>query len=78
MDELSGSFVGDDSRVFIKTCKCTVQSFYQIKLLWDCKVESFIRKGAKTYPSNYGSIFLLPLISKIIEKIICGQTISFF
>ena len=58
-----------------------MQSFYQIRkfsrLLYDCKVETYIQKGSKTNLSNYRPILLLPLISKIIEKLIHEQTSSF-
>ena len=41
------------------------------------KLKPFFRKGSKTNPSNYRPISLLPLIFKIIEKLIHEQTSSF-
>ena len=46
----------------------------------DCKTAKIIplyKKGSKTDPKNYRPISLLPLISKIIEKVIHDQTQSF-
>ena len=45
-----------------------------------CKIEklkSLFKKDSKTKPSNYRPISLLPLISKIIEKLIYEQLSSF-
>ena len=41
------------------------------------KLKPFFKKGSKTNPSNYRPISLLPLIFKIIEKLIHEQTSSF-
>ena len=46
----------------------------------DCKIANLkplFNKGWKTAPKNYRPIFLLPLISKKIEKVIHDQTQSF-
>ena len=46
----------------------------------DCKtakVTPIYKKGCKTDPKNYRPISLLPLISKVIEKVIHDQTQSF-
>ena len=40
-------------------------------------MKPFFKRGSKTDPKNYHLISLLPLISKIIEKIIHDQTQSF-
>ena len=42
------------------------------------KLKRLFKKGFKTDPSNYRPISLLPLISKIIGKLIQEQTSSFF
>ena len=46
----------------------------------DCKIaklKPLFKRGSKTDPRNYPPISLLPLISKIIEKIIHDQTQNF-
>ena len=46
----------------------------------DCKiakVKPFYKKEAKTEPKNYRPISLLPLISKVIEKVILNQMENF-
>ena len=41
------------------------------------KLKPLFKKGSKTNPSNYRPILLLPLISKVIEKLIHEQTSTF-
>ena len=41
------------------------------------KLKPLFKKGSKTNPSNYRPISLLPLISKVIEKLIHEQTSTF-
>ena len=41
------------------------------------KLKPLFKKGSKTAPKNYRSIFLLPIVSKIIKKVIHNQTQSF-
>ena len=58
-----------------------MQSIYQIsKFSNSCKtakLKPLFKKGSKANPSNYRPILLLPLIFKIIEKLIHEQTGSF-
>ena len=42
------------------------------------KLKPLFRKGSTTLPKNYCPISLLPLISKIIEKVIHDQTEAFW
>ena len=42
-----------------------------------CEAKSIFKKGKKTDPSNYKPISLLPVISKIIEKVVHDQTNAF-
>ena len=41
------------------------------------KVKPIFRKGRKTNVSNYRPIFLLPILSKVIEKVVHEQTTKF-
>ena len=41
------------------------------------KLKPVFKKGKKVNPSNYRPILLLPLISKIIEKVVHNQTNEF-
>ena len=41
------------------------------------KIKPLFKKGSKTEPKNYRPISLLPLISKIFEKIVHDQTQKF-
>ena len=45
--------------------------------LWETKFKPFFKKGKKTDPSNYRPISLLPLISKVLERVIYDQTNAF-
>ena len=38
------------------------------------KVKPLFKKGSKTDPSNYRPISLLPLLSKIFERVVLDQT----
>ena len=58
-----------------------MQYFYQIRRFSGLvRLQSWSlhsKKGSKTNPANYKAISLLPIISKIIEKLIHKQTSSF-
>ena len=76
IDDLSGRFLKDGSRVLSKPiselCNLSIKLGSKIS-----KWKPLIKKGSKTNLSNYRPISLLPLISKIIEKLIHEQTSSF-
>ena len=81
IDELSGRFLKDDSRVLSKRVSelrnfwFKLGSFsYSFKI---AKLKSLIKKGPKTNAPNYRPISLIPLMSKIIEKRIHEQASSF-
>ena len=75
IDNLSGKFLRDCAhilaRLISQLCNLSLQTPYQdvAKLL---KLNLF-KKGSKTNPQNYCPISLLPLLSKIIERIVHDQ-----
>ena len=78
LDNLSGKFLKDGATELAKPISqiCNLSIKYSI-FPNDCKIvklKPLFKKGSKTAPKNYRPISLLPLISKIIEKIIHDQT----
>ena len=81
IDDLSGRFLKDGSRVLTKP----ISKLYNLSIKLgsfpdSCKIaklKPLLKQGSKTNSSNYRPISLLPLISKIIEKLIHEQTSSF-
>ena len=81
LDNLSGHFLKDGTEVLAKpiTDLCNL-SFASGKLPDSCKrakLKPMYKKGSLTEASNYRPISLLPLISKVIEKVIHDQTSTF-
>ena len=81
LDNLSGKFLKDGATVLAKPISqiCNLSIRYSI-FPSDCKIaklKPLFKKGSKTAPKNYRPISLLPLVSKIIEKVIHDQTQSF-
>ena len=81
IDDLSGRFLKDGSRVLSKPISELCNLSIKLGSFPDsCKIaksKPLFTKGSETNPSNYRPIPLLPLISKIIEKLIHEQTSSF-
>ena len=81
IDDLSGRFLKVDSRVLSKPISELCNLFIKLRRFTEsCKIaslKSLFKSGSKTNPSNYRAISLLPIISKIIEKLIHEQTSSF-
>ena len=80
LDNLPGKFLKDGATVLAKPISqiCNLTTKYSI-FLSDCKVEKLkplFKKDSKTAPKNYCTITLLPLVSKIIEKVIHDQAQS--
>ena len=78
LDNLSGKFLKDGATVLAKPISqiCNLSIKYSI-FPTGCKIaklKPLFKKGSKTAPKNYRPISLLPLISKVIEKIIHDQT----
>ena len=81
LDNLSGKFLKDGATVLAKPISqiCNLSIKYTL-FPTDCKVaklKPLFKKGSKTKPQNYRPISLLPLISKIIEKVVHDQTQKF-
>ena len=78
LDNLSGKFFKDGATILAKPLPqiCNLSIKYSI-FPNDCKtakLKPLFKRGSKTDPKNYHPMSLLPLISKIIEKIIHDQT----
>ena len=81
MENLSGRFLKDGAKVLAKpiTELCNL-SITSEKFSDSCKIaklKPIYKKSSLTEASNYRSISLLPLISKVIEKVIHDQTSTF-
>ena len=81
LDNLSGKFLKDGATDLAKPIShiCNLSIKFSI-FPSDCKIaklKPLFKKGSKTAPKNYCPISLLSLVSKIIEKVIHGQTQSF-
>ena len=78
IDNLSGRFLKDGAVVLAlpisKLCNLLMK---RSKFPLDCKIaklKPLYKKGSKTDPKNYRPVSLLPLVSKVIEKVIHNQT----
>ena len=82
MDDLSGRFLKHGLRVLLKPiselCNLSIKLGSFPDSCKIAKLKSLFKKGSKTNLSNYRPISVLPLVSKIIEKLIHEQTSSFF
>ena len=81
LDNLSGRFLKDGAEVLAKpiTDLCNL-SITSGKFPDSCKIaklKSIYKKGSLTEASNYKGTSLLPLISKVIEKVIHDQASAF-
>ena len=81
LDHLSGKFLKDGATILAISISqiCNLSIKYSI-FPSECKIaklKPLFKKGPKTDPQNHRPISLLPLVSKIIEKVIHDQTQSF-
>ena len=78
IDNLSGRFLKDGAVVLaLPISKLCNLSMKRSKFPLDCKIaklKPLYKKGSKTDPKNYRPVSLLPLVSKVIEKVIHNQT----
>ena len=81
IDNISGLFLRDGAEVLsspiAQLCNLSISTSSFPDGCKTAKLLPLYKKGCKTDPQNYRPISLLPLISKIIEKIIHNQTQSF-
>ena len=81
IDKISGRFLKDGANILAKPiakiCNISISSGLFPS---DCKIaklKPLYKKGSKTNPENFRPISLLPLISKVIERIVYDQVDNF-
>ena len=78
IDNLSGKFLKDGSdilaRLISQLCILSIKLSSFPRSCNIAKVKPLFKKGSKTDSQNYLPISLLPILSKIIERIIHDQT----
>ena len=81
IDNVSGRFLKNGVNVLgipiTQICNLSIKLFHFPK---DCKVaklKPYYKKGTKTDPKNFRPISLLPIVSKIFEKVILDQTVEY-
>ena len=81
IDNLSGKFLKDGTHVLARSisqlCNLSIKLNSFPRSCKIAKVKPLFKKGYKTDPQNYRPISLLPLLSKIIERIVHDQTEEF-
>ena len=81
IDNISGLFLKDGAKVLsspiTQLCNLSISTSSFPDGCKTAKLLPLYKKGCKTDPQNYRPISLLPLVSKIIEKIVHNQTQSF-
>ena len=81
IDDLSGRFLKDGSQVLSKPiselCNLSIKLGSFPDACKIAKLKPLFKKGSKTNPSNYRPISLLPLISKVIEKLSMKKQVVF-
>ena len=81
VDNLAARFLNDDSNILCTPkgmiCNLSIKLTSFPEKYKVAKIKPFYKKGLKTVSKNFRPISLLPLISKIIERIIHDQTMNF-
>ena len=81
IDKISGTFIKDGASCFGEHFTKILNLSIQSSVFPDsCKIAKLIalfKKGSRTEPKNYRPISLLPLFSKIFEKVVHLQTEKF-
>ena len=80
IDNLSGKFLKDGADILVRPisqlCSLSIKLDSFPRICKIAKVKPLFKKGSKTDPQNYRPISLLPILSKIIERIIHDQTLE--
>ena len=81
IDNLSGKFLKDSAHVLARPISqlfsLSIKLNAFLRPFKTAKVKPLFKKGSKADPQNYPIISLLPLLSKIIERIVNDQTEEF-
>ena len=81
IDNLSGKFLKDGTDILARPisqlCNLSIKLNSLPRSCKIAKVKLLLKKGSKTDPQNYHPISLLPILSKIIKRIILDQTQEF-
>ena len=81
IDDLSGIFLKDGASLLAtpitQLCNLSISSGRFPDACKIAKLKPLFKKGSKTDPKNYRPISLLPLMSKVLERIIHEQTMEF-
>ena len=78
IDQISGKFLKDGARILAKPVSELCSFSMALGSFPDAckiaKVKPLFKKSSKTDPSNYRPISLLPLLSKVFERVVLDQT----
>ena len=81
IDDLSGRFLKDCADILTipitQLCNLSIKFSHSPKYCKVAKLKSLYKKGTKTDPNIFRLISLLPIVSKIIEKVIHDQTMNY-
>ena len=81
LDNIAGKFLKEGSTVLAmpltQICNLSITLSAFPNKCKHAKLKPLFKKGSTTEPKNYRPISLLPLVSKIIEKVIHEQTIKY-
>ena len=81
LDDLSGIFLKDCASLLAtpitQLCNLSISSGRFLDACKIVKLKPLFEKGSKTDPKNYRPIFLLPLMSKVLERMVHEQTMEF-
>ena len=82
IDNLGGRFLRDGAKILAKSitelCNLSIERSIFPDECKIAKLKPLYKKGSKIEPKNYRPISLLPLVSKIFEKVVHSQTQGLF